>query len=195
MLIGNAKVSLNSDAILIIGDSLSAEYGLERGTGWVALLQKKLIMLGKTTKVINASISGDTTAGGRIRLSSLINLHHPNLVIIELGGNDALRGLNLNVTKANLTEIARICIQAGSKVILVGMQVPPNYGKVYSENFSKIYTQVARDENIQLVPFFLSEFANNKDLSYFQKDRIHPTAKGHPLMLNTIWPIIQKNLE
>ncbi|MBS0402308.1 MAG: arylesterase, partial [Proteobacteria bacterium] len=130
--------------ILVLGDSLSAEYGIARGSGWVALLQQKLAPEKIAAQVVNASISGDTTSGGRARLPALLKKHHPAVVLIELGGNDALRGLPLAMTEANLNAMTQAAQQAGAKVLLAGMQLPPNYGAQYGQRFEAVFAQVAR---------------------------------------------------
>jgi acyl-CoA thioesterase I len=170
--------------ILVVGDSLSAEYGLKRGTGWVALLEKRLAEQKITAKVVNASISGDTTSGGRSRLAALLTQHKPTHVIIELGGNDALRGLPLKMTEDNLNAMTEAAQKAGAQVLLVGMQVPPNYGADYSAKFSATFETVAKARKTQLVPFFLKGVADGPDaLKMFQADRIHPKEEAHPKML------------
>ncbi|MEX8505832.1 arylesterase [Leptothrix ochracea] len=187
-----------SKRLLVVGDSLSAEYGLERGTGWVALLAQKLKdQAGSrgsvgSVEVINASISGDTTSGGRARLTALLERHKPSHVIVELGGNDALRGLPLAQTDDNLSAMARMARQAGAKVMLLGMQVPPNYGRSYAETFAGLYAKVARSEHTALVPFFLAGIADDAEpLRWFQADRIHPVQAAHPKILATIWPTLK----
>ncbi len=178
--------------ILVLGDSLSAEYGIERGSGWVALLEKRLVAEKPAATVINASISGDTTSGGRSRLPALLKEHTPTHVIIELGGNDALRGLPLNMTRDNLAEMVRAGQAAGAKVIVVGMQVPPNYGRRYSDDFAGLFSQVAKAAGASLVPFLLAGVADGADsASLFQADRIHPLAKAHPLILDNVWPVLK----
>ncbi len=181
--------------IVVLGDSLSAEYGLRRGTGWVALLQQKLAQESIAAKVVNASISGDTTSGGRARLGAVLAQHHPSHLIIELGGNDALRGLSLKATKDNLDQMTREAQSAGAKVVLVGMQVPPNYGTAYSDEFAGLFAQVATANNATLVPFLLKGVADGDDPTrLFQSDRIHPTAQAHPIMLDNVWPPLRKLL-
>ena len=182
--------------ILVVGDSLSAEYGLRRGTGWVALLERKLAAEAIVARVVNASISGDTTSGGRARLPALLNKHHPAVVVIELGGNDALRGLPLAMTEANLNAMTQAAQQAGAKVLLVGMQVPPNYGAQYGQRFEALFAQVARAHKAALVPFLLKGVADGPDPTrLFQADRIHPTAAAHPIILGNVWPTLQKLLK
>ena len=182
--------------ILVVGDSLSAEYGIARGTGWVALLEKKLAAEKIAAKVVNASISGDTTAGGRSRLPALLKTHQPAIVVIELGSNDALRGLSLDMTAANLTAMTQAAQKAGARVLLAGMQMPPNYGADYGKRFFALYPQVAKAQGAALVPFFLKGVADRDNaLELFQKDRIHPTAAAHPLILGNMWPELQKLLQ
>ena len=181
------------NTILIVGDSLSAEYGLKRGTGWVPLLEKQLAGDKKSARVVNASISGDTTSGGRSRLSALLAQHKPAIVVIELGGNDALRGLPLDMTEKNLTAMTQAAKKAGANVLLLGMQVPPNYGGNYGATFSGLFTKVARAEKVALVPFFLKGVADVDDVaSQFQADRIHPNEQAQARMLANVWPELKK---
>ncbi|GAB2471036.1 MAG: arylesterase [Comamonas sp.] len=179
--------------ILVVGDSLSAEYGLARGSGWVALLQQKLQADKRPWQAVNASISGDTTSGGRARLPGLLAQHQPAVVVLELGGNDALRGLPLASTEANLVAMADAARQAGAQVLLVGMQVPPNYGAKYTQDFARVFTQVAEAKGAALVPFLLKGVADVPNFEKnFQADRIHPLASAHPTMLANVWPALQK---
>ena len=178
--------------ILVVGDSLSAEYGLARGSGWVALLEERLAREKIVAKVVNASISGDTTSGGRSRLPALLSQHKPSHVILELGGNDALRGLPLKSTQANLAAMARAAKAAGARVLVVGMQVPPNYGRRYGEEFTALFVSVARSEGAALVPYLLKGVADVPDVvAMFQPDRIHPSARAHPVMLGNVWPVLR----
>ncbi len=178
--------------LLVVGDSLSAEYGIARGSGWVALLERRLAEQSQRFEVVNASISGDTTAGGRARLPALLQQHRPSHVLIELGGNDALRGMPLAHTRDNLLTMVRAAKRSGAKVLLIGMQVPPNYGAAYTRDFAAVFVEVAKAEKVPLVPFLLSAFAERPDAeSWFQPDRIHPLAKAHPLMLDTVWPALR----
>jgi acyl-CoA thioesterase I len=189
------KAKSSSRTLMVVGDSLSAEYGLRRGTGWVALLEKRLALEKITAKVINASISGDTTSGGRSRLPALLTTHKPTHVIIELGGNDALRGLPLSMTEANLNAMTEAAQKSGAKVLLLGMQVPPNYGADYSKQFSSAFDKVAKARKVPLVPFFLQGVADGADpLKLFQNDRIHPKEEAHPMMLDNVWPTLKKML-
>ena len=193
--LSGAALAAETPTILVVGDSLSAEYGIARGTGWVALLEKKLAAEKIAAKVINASISGDTTAGGRSRLPALLKTHQPGVVVIELGSNDALRGLSLDATQANLADMTQAAQKAGARVLLVGMQMPPNYGADYGKRFFELYPQVAKANNAALVPFFLKGVADGPDPTrLFQPDRIHPRAEAHPQMLANVWPELQKLL-
>jgi acyl-CoA thioesterase I len=228
--------------ILVVGDSLSAEYGLKRGTGWVALLENRLAEsvnwneksrknakstskasnsainnivpkaintpaitenVAKITPdftVINASISGDTTSGGRSRLAPLIDLHRPTHVIIELGANDALRGLPVAKTEENLTAMTQAAVKSGAKVLLVGIQIPPNYGAEFTKQFAATFPKVAlannKSNNVGLVPFMLTGVADSPEFAkLFQADRIHPTEAAQAQILNNIWPEFQKLLK
>jgi len=177
--------------ILVVGDSLSAEYGLVRGSGWVALLDQRLAREQIGAEVVNASISGDTTSGGLARLPTLLREHKPGLVILELGGNDALRGLPLDLTRANLAEMTRLAKAAGAKVLILGMQLPPNYGRAYGDRFAALFADVARTEGAALVPFMLKGVADGPQAeAMFQADRIHPLASAHPTILANVWPVL-----
>jgi acyl-CoA thioesterase-1 len=178
-----------SKTVLVLGDSLSAEYGLPRGAGWVALLQNRLQAEKIDANIINASISGETTSGGTSRLPALLSQHHPDLVIIELGANDGLRGLPLAATEANLERMIKVSRKAGAKVLLIGMRLPPNYGSDYTTKFFSLFANLAKSNHIALVPFLLEGVATRPDL--FQADRIHPTAAAHPLILNNVWPVLK----
>lgn len=192
---GNGKGKATAATILVLGDSLSAEYGLRRGSGWVALLERKLQSESVPARVVNASISGDTTSGGRSRLPALLEQHKPSHVIIELGGNDALRGLPLQMTQDNLGHMTRLARQAGASVLLVGMQVPPNYGADYASRFAGLFAQTAQAHGAALVPFLLKGVADGDDPTrLFQSDRIHPTAQAQPIMLANVWPVLRKLL-
>ena len=178
--------------LLVVGDSLSAEYGLVRGTGWVALLEKQLAADKRDAVVINASISGDTTSGGRSRLPALLRQHRPTHVILELGANDALRGLPLGMTQTNLAEMTKAAKAAGAAVVVVGMQMPPNYGRKYADDFYKLFAVVAKTENAALVPFLLKGVADVAQAeALFQADRIHPNAKAHPAMFSNVWSVLK----
>ncbi len=190
-----AAATSPQQTILVVGDSLSAEYGLKRGSGWVALLGKRLQDSGKLVTVVNASISGDTTAGGASRLPALLAQHKPTHVIIELGGNDALRGLPVTTTQTNLNRMTQMALQAKARVLLLGMAVPPNYGADYAEQFSQTFVKVARSNRVALVPFFLKGVADVPQAdTLFQSDHIHPTEQAHPIMLDNVWRELQKLL-
>ena len=178
--------------ILVVGDSLSAGYGLSAGEGWVDLLTKKLAREKIAAQVINASISGDTTAGGLARLPALLVKHKPTLVVIELGGNDGLRGSPVAAAKANLMKMAELAKASGAKVLVVGMRMPPNFGPSYTAQFEAMYAEVAKAVGGGLVPFFLDRIGT--DLSKFQADKIHPTAAAQPELLDTVWPALAKLL-
>jgi acyl-CoA thioesterase-1 len=178
--------------ILVVGDSLSAEYGLQRGSGWVALLATRLAKEHPEASVVNASISGDTTSGGLVRLPALLRQHQPTLVVLELGGNDALRGLPLDTSRSNLTEMARLAKAANARVLILGMQIPPNYGRSYGERFVAMFDEVARSQGAALVPFMLKGVADGPQAEQmFQADRIHPVASAHPIILGNVWPVLE----
>ena len=181
-------VSTPIASLLVVGDSLSAGYGLETGKGWVDLLRQRLEAKEPRSSVINASISGDTTAGGLARLPALLARDKPRVVIIELGGNDALRGLSLQQTQNNLNRMVALCKKAGARVLLVGMQIPPNYGPAYTARFAAVFPAVAKSQRVALVPFLLSGVVGHPD--WFQSDNIHPTAQAQPTMLDTVWPYL-----
>jgi acyl-CoA thioesterase I len=191
-----ASPSTTTQRVLVLGDSLSAEYGLARGTGWVALLQKQLAKEKPGVEVINASISGDTTSGGRSRLPALLKNHQPSHVIIELGGNDALRGLPMAMTQGNLLDMAQKAKSAGAQVMLLGMQMPPNYGPDMARQFEAAYAQVAKSQKAALVPFFLRGVGDDSEpLKWFQSDRIHPNEAAQPRLLANVWPTLKKQLK
>jgi acyl-CoA thioesterase-1 len=175
--------------ILVFGDSISAGYGLPRvEQGWVALMQAKLTNEGYGYEVVNASVSGETTAGGLTRLPRALSLHHPSIVILELGGNDGLRVLPIAPMRANLARMAELASAAGAKVLLLGIRIPPNYGSQYAEQFSRVYAQIAHDEHLALVPFLLEGVALTPTL--MQDDGIHPNAAGQPRLLENVWPAL-----
>ncbi|MFP5468055.1 MAG: arylesterase [Gammaproteobacteria bacterium] len=191
-----SKAGSAAGPILVVGDSLSAEYGIRRGSGWVALLQERLQAQKVPPTVVNAGISGDTTSGGRSRLPALLSQHKPAIVIIELGANDALRGLPLTMTRENLTDMIRQSRQAGARVLLVGMEMPPNYGTRYTQAFRDMFAGIAKAEKVPLVPFLLRGVADAPDaMSLFQNDRIHPNEKAQPILLDNVWPELRKLLQ
>jgi len=192
---GTGAVAAAPAVVLVVGDSLSAEYGLKRGSGWVSLLEQRLASEGIESKVVNASISGDTTSGGRSRLPALLTQHRPTHVVIELGGNDALRGLPLGMTEGNLSAMTQAALKAGAQVLLAGIQLPPNYGREYGERFAGLYAKVARQHRVAVVPFILKGVADRPDAAnFFQADRIHPNEQAQSLMLANIWPELRKLL-
>jgi len=182
----------SNSKILIVGDSLSAEYGLSRGAGWVSLLEKRLLSNQSPWSVANASISGETTAGGQTRLTNLLKTHQPQVVIIELGANDALRGLQLQATEKNLRLMIQSSKKAGAKVLLLGMRIPPNYGADYSNQFFSLFAKLANSEQIEYVPFFLEKVADKAEL--FQADRIHPNSQAQSILLENVWPKLKPML-
>lgn len=182
-----------SKTLLVLGDSISAEYGLPRDSGWVSLLQTRLSDDKLPVSVVNASISGETTAGGLTRLPALLQQHKPAVLIIELGGNDGLRGLSLAATQSNLREMIKSADRIGARVLLLGMRVPPNYGPDYSKRFAAMYQGLARERNVKLVPFL---FAGLEDTErFFQQDRIHPNQRAQTVMLDNVWPSLRSLLK
>jgi acyl-CoA thioesterase-1 len=176
--------------IVVLGDSLSASYGIDTKRGWVSLLEQKLKAEKLPYQVVNASISGETTSGGLSRIDSILQTQRPGLLILELGANDGLRGLPIKEMKSNLTSMINKAQAQQAKVLLVGMRLPPSYGKRYSEAFFAAFAEVAKASNVALMPFFLAPIATNKT-NFFQKDRLHPTAAAQPLLLEALWPYLQ----
>lgn len=181
--------SATAGTVLIVGDSISAAFGLDTRQGWVALLQQRLSNEGYSDKVVNASISGDTSAGGQARLPALLAAHKPSLVVLELGGNDGLRGQLPAQLQQNLASMVDQSRKAGAKVVLLGMQLPPNYGQRYTKAFAQVYTDVATQKNIALVPFFLEGVGGVPEL--MQADGIHPAQGGQSRLLENAWPAIK----
>jgi acyl-CoA thioesterase-1 len=185
----------SAPTVLIVGDSLSAEYGLARGTGWVQRMSQQAIQEKISINLVNASISGDTTSGGVSRLAALLQQHRPQVLLIELGGNDALRGLSLTMTENNLRRMALAGKNAGSKVMLVAIQVPPNYGEKYRQQMDAIYLKVAKETGSQLNQQFLKGVADDADpLKFFQADKIHPNEAAQMLIMKNVWPQLKKML-
>jgi acyl-CoA thioesterase-1 len=172
--------------VLVLGDSLSAGYGLPAGRGWVDLLADRVARDAPGHRVVNASISGDTTEGGRNRLAPLLARHRPAVVIVELGANDGLRGTDLAVTRTHLRTILRSAQDAGARTLVIGMRIPPNYGPDYTTRFAALFGEVATETKSALVPFLMDGFAERREL--FQEDGIHPAVAAQPLMLDTVWP-------
>jgi acyl-CoA thioesterase-1 len=189
-LFGWMALSAHAQPVLLIyGDSLSAGYGLPQDQGWVALLADRLRAEKFAYRVVNASVSGETTLGGAKRLEAVLAQHRPAIVVIELGGNDGLRGLPLATTRQNLETMIRTAKSAGAQPLIVGMQLPPNYGTAYTEKFQALFEGVAREQKVPLVPFMLAGFGEKRE--YFQSDGIHPTAAAQPLMLDNVWPVLR----
>lgn len=182
------SMSAMAKSIVVLGDSISAGYGIEVEQGWVALLQKKLIATNSNYSISNASISGDTTAGGLARIDPILTADKPAILLLQLGANDGLRGLSPVEMKNNLAEIVLRAQKAGAKVILLGMKIPPNYGKRYVDMFYNIYPRLAKELDIPLVPFLLEDVALNKDL--MQADGLHPNAKAQPILADKIEPYL-----
>jgi acyl-CoA thioesterase-1 len=186
LLSGAARAADAAPVILVVGDSISAAYGLAPGQGWVDLLNARLKSEGYRHRSVNASISGDTTAGGRARLPALLARHKPAIVILELGGNDGLRGGNLRAARDNLDAMVAAAQAAGARVLVLGMKLPPNYGPAYTREFDAVFASVATARKTAFVPFILDGFGD--DNRYFQPDRIHPTAEAQPKLLANVWP-------
>jgi acyl-CoA thioesterase-1 len=179
--------------ILVFGDSLSAAYGIRPEQGWVALLTQRLQSQGYGYEIVNASVSGETTSGGLQRLPRALQLHQPGIVVLELGGNDGLRGLPPSTTRDNLGQMVRLAQQAGAQLLLVGIRIPPNYGPRYTEEFAGIFPALAKQYHLPLVPFFLQNVA--QDPSRMQEDGVHPNALGEPQVLETLWPYLKPLLK
>lgn len=179
--------------ILVFGDSLSAGYGLPQEQGWVSLLERKLRDNRSDYKVVNASISGETTTGGRTRIAAALTRYRPAIVVLELGANDGLRGQDLGSMRTNLEAMVEACRRFKSEVLLIGMRLPPNYGPAYTEKFRGVFAAVARDRKLAFVPFLLDGFAEKRE--YFQADGVHPTAQAQPLIAATVWKALQPLLK
>lgn len=188
-----AQPASSPNTIVVVGDSLSAEYGIKRGTGWVPLLIQRLSEQYPNYRVVNASISGDTTSGGVARLPALLREHRPGIVVLELGANDALRGLPLDMTEKNLRTMTTASQKAGAQVLILGMQIPPNYGRDYAQRFGQLFSRVAQDEQTRLVPFFMDGMAT--DRAMFQADGIHPNEAAQPALLENVWPELEPLLK
>lgn len=193
LLVPAGHAGAGAPTVLVIGDSLSAGFGIDAEQGWVALLQKRLDSEGYGYQVANASISGDTTTGGLRRLPRALEIHEPQVVIIELGGNDGLRGTPLKVIRQNLAEMIEQSLDAGASVVLAGIQIPPNYGNAYAEAFRDLYPALATAHGTALIEFFLEGVALDPGL--MQADGIHPNAAGQPRLLENIWPVLERELE
>jgi acyl-CoA thioesterase-1 len=193
LLLASVSAGAETPVILVFGDSISAGYGLERvDLGWVELLKTRLKTEGYGYQVVNASVSGETTAGALARLPRALELHRPRIVILELGGNDGLRALPLPQMRDNFAHMIDLATHAGAKVLLLGMRIPPNYGPQYTSQFEAIYPDLARADKLPLVPFLMDRIALQPDL--MQNDDIHPNVKGQPILLDNVWPVLQPML-
>ena len=188
----SSAAEISTPRILVMGDSLSAGYGIDLKQGWVNLLQEEAL-LKNHWKIINASVSGETSTGGRARLPALLQEHQPHIVILELGGNDGLRGQPLKILRDNLQTMIDVSKNANAKVILAGMQIPPNYGPRYTRQFQELYVELAEKNQLSLIPFLLAGIGNNKSL--MQNDGIHPTAEAQPLIVKNVMPVLEKVLQ
>lgn len=190
LILASASARAEAPVILVFGDSISAGYGLARvEQGWVELLKTRLNAQGYGYQVVNASVSGETTAGGLARLPRALELHHPKIVILELGGNDGLRALPIAQMRANLTQMLELASAAGAKTLLLGMRMPPNYGPEYTGQFALVFSDLARDKKVPWVPFLLTDIALSPTL--LQGDDIHPNAAGQPILLENVWPTLK----
>jgi acyl-CoA thioesterase I len=190
LMVATASAKAEAPVILVFGDSISAGYGLARvEQGWVELLKTRLKAQGYGYQVVNASVSGETTAGGLARLPRALNLHHPKILILELGANDGLRGLPIPQMRENLTHMVDLASGAGAKTVLLGMRMPPNYGPEYTDQFRLVFSDLARKERLPLVPFLLDNIALSPTL--MQGDNLHPNALGQPVLLDNVWPSLQ----
>jgi acyl-CoA thioesterase I len=190
LVVASVSAKAETPVILVLGDSISAGFGLARvGQGWVALLQTRLKDQEYVYQVVNASVSGETTAGGLARLPRALTLHQPQIVILELGGNDGLRALPIAQMRANLLRMVDLATAAGAKVLLLGMRMPPNYGADFTEQFRLAYSDLARDKKLPLVPFLLNDIALSQNL--MQADGIHPNELGQPKLLDNVWPSLK----
>ncbi|MGJ0492908.1 arylesterase [Methylobacter sp.] len=193
LIVSLMPITAMAKSIVVLGDSISAGYGIEVKQGWVALLQEKLAQANSHYVIINASISGDTTAGGLARIDKLLDTHKPDVVLVELGANDGLRGLLPRLVKDNLAEITRRAQKAGAKVLLLSMRIPPNYGKRYTEMFYDVYPQLSKELGVPYMPFILEDVALVKEL--MQPDGLHPNAKAQPMIADKVWVNLQPLLK
>ena len=193
MMISIHSVASANSTIVIYGDSLSAGYGIDIKQGWVSLLQNRLLETGYNYQVVNASISGETTAGGRHRINETLKKHQPEIIVIELGGNDGLRGMSLTQMKENLATMILTSIDYQAEVLLMSIEIPPNYGPRYNQKFRQTYTNLAKEHTVNLVPFLLKSVATNP--AYMQADGIHPKANAQGMILENIWPFLTPLLQ
>jgi len=193
-MVASASAQAEAPVILVFGDSISAGYGLAHvEQGWVELLKTRLSAQGYGYQVVNASVSGETTAGGLARLPRALELHHPKIVVLELGGNDGLRALPIAQMRSNLAQMVDLASAAGAKVLLLGMRMPPNYGPQYTEQFAMVFSDLAREKKLPLVPFLLTDIALSPTL--LQGDDIHPNAAGQPILVENVWPTLKPLLK
>lgn len=185
---GAAIASTNPVTVMILGDSLSTSYGMPLQAGWVNLLQQRLQTHSPAYQVINVSISGETTLGGRNRINKALQAHNPDIVMVGLGGNDGLQGSSIKSIYENLEAIITSCLQNDAAVLLLGMQIPPNYGISYTQKFRDIYPQLAKEFQVNLVPFLLDGFGENRE--YFQSDGIHPNIRAQEIIVENVWPVL-----
>lgn len=193
VILGLLPMAATAKSIVVLGDSISAGYGIDVGQGWVNLLQQKFNRQKIDYVISNEGISGDTSAGGLARIDQVLARHKPAIVLLELGANDGLRGLTPQAMKGNLTEIVHRCRKAGAEVLLLGMKIPPNYGKRYIEMFFNIYPQLSAELKVPLVPFILEQVALKPEL--MQADGLHPNTLGQPMIVDKIWPYLQPLLK
>jgi acyl-CoA thioesterase-1 len=192
--VASASAQAEDPVILVFGDSISAGYGLAHAEqSWVELLKTRLKAQGYGYQVINASVSGETTAGGLARLPRALSVHHPKIVILELGGNDGLRAMPVAQMRANLGQMVDLATAAGAKVLLLGMRMPPNYSRQYTDQFALVFSDLARAKKLALVPFLLTDIALSPNL--LQGDDIHPNADGQPILLDNVWPALKPLLQ
>lgn len=189
LFVAPAQAGNGAPVVMILGDSLSAAYGIPYDSGWVGLLQARLTERGRPHRVVNASISGDTTRGALARLPAALERHRPSVLVIELGGNDGLRGIDAAEMRANLRRMVELGRASGARVLLLGMLLPPNYGKAFVERFHRVYHEVAEEMRVPLHPFFLEGVAEDRML--MQNDGIHPTAEAQPRLLDNVWPVLE----
>jgi acyl-CoA thioesterase I len=190
LMVAGSSAMAGEPVILVFGDSISAGYGLDHvEQGWVELLKTRLKTQGYGYQVVNASVSGETTAGGLARLPRALEVHHPTILILELGGNDGLRALPISQMRANLKAMVELASAAGARVVLLGMRMPPNYGPEYTEQFRLTFSELANDKKLPLVPFLLNDIALSPKL--MQGDQIHPNSLGQPILLDNVWPALK----
>ncbi len=194
LVMASASARAETPVILVFGDSISAGYGLARvEQGWVELLRTRLKREGYGYQVVNASVSGETTAGGLARLPRALEMHHPKIVILELGGNDGLRALPVAQMRSNFEQMISLSMASGAKVLVLGMRIPPNYGPQYTTQFERVYGDLARADKLPLVPFLMDHIALQPTL--MQADDIHPNADGQPFLLDNVWPVLRGMLQ